>query len=106
MGASSALTSQCASTVIMSVGFANVGQLVLDGRLVEHLERQIHEQAHTVHDVAERHVEGAALFIVGAFHRRRIFKSPVRRNRLAWPDRAYFAGRLVADSDDEIHWRG
>ena len=45
------------------------------------------------------------LFGLGAFDRGRIGHAPMRGHRLARPDRAGFAGGVVADGEDEIHLR-
>ncbi len=87
------------------LGLADVRQLALDGRLVKHFERQIHEQADAVHHVPEGLFEGPALLGVSAFDGGRVFKSPMRRDRLTRPHRTHFAGGVVADGDDEVHLR-
>ena len=58
-----------------------------------------------VAQVAERRHEGALLFDVSSFDRRRVFDAPMRRHRLAGPNRTCFARRAVADGEDEIHSR-
>src|SRR5208337_4843714 len=65
-------------------------------------QRQRREDGDAVAQILERGHERGLLLNGLARDRRRIFDAPVRRHRLARPDRASFAGRAVADGEDEI----
>ena len=79
---------------------------ILQGQTVELVEGQIHENVDAVLQVRVSAEEGAALLLVGAFHRGGIFQTPVGRHWLAGPDRADFRRRVVADGEDEVHFGG
>ena len=81
---------------------ADLVEPLLQGQPVELVERQAREDGQPVLELGERPEERAALLLVGAFDGRGILDAPVRRHRLARPDRADLARRLVADREDEV----
>src|SRR5450830_27641 len=81
----------------------------LDGSLFQRVEWQAIEEVDAGGDLACHFRKYRALLLFGPCRCSRIFKAPVRRDRLARPDWTNFAGSVVADGNDEIHlwciWR-
>src|SRR5712664_2979659 len=75
-----------------------------DRRFLQGMEWQAVENIHARHDLPGDFRKHGTLLFFGARRSCRIFKAPMRGNRLTWPDRAHFAGGVVADSDNEIHF--
>src|SRR5690606_14032535 len=80
---------------------ANVMQLVLQGHGIEALEGQRQEQFDASAQRNSRIHESLALGFFAAFDRGRVRHAPMRRDGLARPQRAGFAGGVVADGEDE-----
>ena len=78
-------------------------QVLLQRQLVDRVHRQADEDRDAVVEHAVGIGEGEMLLGLGAFHGGRVRHAPMRRHRLARPDRAGFVRRVVADREDEIH---
>ena len=88
------------SSVPISLSFAvsdNLSRLLI-GRF--------DEDGNPVPDVARRGDEGRLLLNVRSLDGGRVFDAPMGGHRLARPDRAGLARRVVAKGEDEIHRRG
>src|SRR3546814_17232431 len=68
--------------------------------LVDAVVRQREEERDAVRQIMERAFERFAL--TRAFNRGGVLDPPVRAHRLAGPDRARLAGRIIADGEDEV----
>src|ERR1700730_15687450 len=85
---------------------ANIAQLPRERQLIDASHRQACEDGDPVIEKAVRFNERRFLRDVGALDFGRVFDAPMRGHRLARPNRAGFAGRIVADRKDKIHhWR-
>ena len=78
-------------------------QPLLQRELVDRVHRQAGEDRDAIVQHAIGLGEGEMLLRLGAFDRGRVGHAPMRRHRLARPDRAGFAGGVVADREDEVH---
>src|SRR3546814_17165702 len=68
--------------------------------LVDAVVRQREEERDAVRQIMERAFERFAL--TRAFNRGGVLDPPMRAHRLAGPDRARLAGRIIADGEDEV----
>jgi hypothetical protein len=81
---------------------SDLQQPLLEGEPIQFVQWQADQDREPALQLVVGPEEGLALVIVAAFHRRRIFDAPVRRHRLAGPDRAHFSGRLIAHREHEV----
>src|SRR5271165_2207533 len=84
---------------------SNTVDSFLNRQLVEAGEWQREEQADPAVKGHECLAIGTFDFVRSSFDRGGIGNAPVRRHRLARPDRAYFLRGVVADGEDEVHLR-
>src|SRR5690554_3678184 len=85
---------------------ADFDQASAQGGLVEACKGKRGKDRNAVLQIAERGHESRLAFDFAAFYGGGVFDAPVRRHRLARPDRTSFAGCVVADGEYEIHDRG
>src|SRR5687768_9395 len=103
-GARSGIGRSDASRGSCSFAGADLAQMCLQGQLVDAFLRQLDQQRDPVAQIAQRLLERLSLAV--AFDRGGVFDAPVRGDRMPRPDRAAFAGGVVADGDDEVDRRG
>jgi hypothetical protein len=84
---------------------ANLTELGFERQLVDRGDGQIDEEGDTVLEVACRQGEGASDINIRTLYRSRVLDAPMGCHRMAEPDRAGFAGRIVTDGEDEVHLR-
>ena len=87
-------------------GLADFDKAGAQRRFVEAGNGKRRESPDPVAEIAERAHESGLPGNLRPFDRGRVFDSPMRRHRLPRPDRAGFAGCVVADGEHEIHDRG
>lgn len=86
--------------------FAQVSQFSSKCFRVRLSQRQIDKNGQGIVDTSIYLDEERLCFGFRALEFRRIGKTPMRSNRLAWPHRAGFTRGLIADSNDKIHGWG
>src|SRR3990172_2973799 len=85
---------------------ADFGEFLLQRKLVQLLDRQAHEQLDAPRQLLIGLAESGAFGLVAALDMRRVGNPPVRGGRLARPDRAGLARRVVAHGEKKIDlWR-
>src|SRR5713226_2044279 len=83
---------------------ADLSEAPLQSEAVERLERQVDEDLYSILEFRVDAKKEAAFLFVAALESDRIGNAPMGGYRLARPDRAHFAVRLVADCESEIEW--
>src|SRR3984957_13557148 len=73
--------------------------------LVEGLQGQVEKQADSAVEHEECVAECFFNLLKSACNSGRVGNAPMRRHRLAGPDRAYFLRGVIADREDEIELR-
>ncbi len=86
--------------------FAKVSQFSSKCFRVRLFQRQIDKNGQGIVDTSIYLGEERLCFGLRALEFRRIGKTPMRRNRRAWPHRAGFTRGLIADGNDKIHGWG
>src|SRR5258708_6564563 len=89
-----------------SRGAADVIEFLLQGEPAQPCDGQIAEEIQPVSNLSEHLKEEGALLHLAALEGGGIGKAPMRRHRLAGPNRAHLARGRVAHRDDEIHLGG
>ena len=79
--------------------------MFLYGQAVKFVERQRSERADSIGQYAQGLAKGSHLFDIAARDGSRIRHAPMRGDGMTGPHRAYFAGRVITDCENEIHHR-
>jgi hypothetical protein len=80
-------------------------ELPLQRLAIERLQRQAGEPRDACVEFPECGLEGAEPLVIGSIDRGRILETPMRGDRLAWPDRTDFPGGVIADREHEVERR-
>ena len=86
-----------------SLRAANLVEFLLEGEIVEFIERKIDEERYASVQFRIRLEKSLPLVFIAALNRRRVMNAPMRRHRLAGPDRTRFGGGLITHREHEMH---